>query len=211
MSLAVHDKTLRLKATATLAGCTKKIVTTYQMATAEQIELGAQWYTTAGLVVDEVAELGNISRDTAAVVLAHLSPQTPWGRNVAGARQLVVERQAHACMGPNISRALTALDAEDPWSTFGRRAHKTRRFARNLLGYTDVVTVDVWAMRVAFGKGWGPNWRTGDDDGLEVTLRRPGVYEAVEYAYQRAGRRLGVRAIDAQATAWIVARNGRAN
>jgi hypothetical protein len=207
----VHDTTLRNKATATLAGCTRRIVTTYGLATEEQVEQGAQWYGEGGRVVDEIAELGGISRDTAAVVVAHLSPQTSWKRNVAGARQLVVERKADHCMGNNVERALLALDADDPWSTFGPRAHKTRRFARNLLGDTEVVTVDVWAMRVAFGKGWGPNWRTGDDDGLDLTLRRPGVYEAVEAAYKRAAKALQVLPTTVQAATWIVARNGRVN
>lgn len=208
--MSPHNLTLKTKATTTLTGCARRIVNTYRLATDEQIEQGTRWYDEAGQVVDDVAERGRISRDRAAIVVAHLSPQTTWRRNVAGAVQLVTEGRADGCIGRNVERALAAMHADDPWSTFGPDARKTRRFARNLLGDTDVVTVDVWAMRVAFGKGWGPKWRTGDDDGLDLVLGRVGVYEAVEAAYVRAARSLGELPTTVQAATWIVARNGRA-
>jgi hypothetical protein len=71
------------------------------------------------------------------------------------------------------------------------------------IGDTEVVTVDVWAMRVAFGRGWGPEVRTGDDD-LELVRDRVGVYEAIEHAYLRAGKRLGMLPTAVQATARAV-------
>lgn len=209
--MSPHNTILKTKAETTLTGCARRIKKTYELASAEQIEQGARWYREAGEVVDDIAERGGITRDTAAVVVAHLSPQTTWQRNVAAAYQVVTERRADGVIGRNVERALMALDADDPWSTFGPDARKTQRFARNILGDTELVTVDVWAMRVAFGKGWGPTWRTGEDDGLALTLGRVGVYEAVEAAYQRAARSLGVLPTTVQAATWIVARNGRAS
>lgn len=205
------DAVLRTKAGATLAGCTRRITATYRLATPDQVESGTRWYHEAGALVDELARTGGIERERAAVVVAHLSPQTPWHRNVSGARQLVREGRADHCMGSNLTRAMLALTAPDPWATFGPDARKTKRFALNLLGRTDVVTVDVWAARVALGRGWGPAWRTGADGDLLLALGRVGVYEALETAYVRAGRALKRSPADVQATTWIVARNGRAN
>jgi hypothetical protein len=205
------DTVLRSKAGATLAGCTRRIVATYALATPEQINAATRWYVNGADVVAELAETGNIDRERAAVVIAHLSPQTPWSRNIAGARQLVREGRADHCMGSNITRAMLAMNAPDPWDTFGARAPKTRRFALNLLGRTDVVTVDVWAARVALGRGWGKDWRTGADGDLIRALGRTDVYEALELAYRRAAKTLQQQPSTVQAATWIVARNGRAN
>ncbi len=208
--MSVHDKTLKAKANTTLFGCTRRIVATYRLASAQQVKAGARWYRDGGKVVRRVAEEGNISRDRAAVVIAHLSPRTAWKRNVDGALQLVRYGEADFCMGRNVTKALSALSADNPWSTFGADAHKTWRFAMNLLGRTDVVTVDVWAARVALGRGWGADWRTGQDGDLDLLMGRAGVYEAIEAAYLRAGRSLDIPATTVQAATWIVARNGRA-
>lgn len=206
----MHNETLKAKAGTTLAGCVRRIVATYQLATVQQLRAGERWYADGGEIVADIAAGGGIGTERAAVVVAHLSPQTSWQRNVTGARQLVREGRADHCMGSNITRALLAMHADDPWSTFGARSPKTRRFAANLLGDTQLVTVDVWAMRVALGRGWGPNWRKGDDRDLALILGRVGVYEAVEHAYRRAARQLQEAPTTVQAATWIVARNGRA-
>jgi hypothetical protein len=207
--MSVHDKTLKAKADTTLIGCTRRIVSTYRLATVQQVKAGAKWYAEAGRAVREVAKVGDISKDRAAIVIAHLSPRTTWRRNIIGALQLVQSGRADGCMGRNVTNAQSALAATDPWSTFSMEARKTRRFAMNLLGRTDVVTVDVWAARVALGRGWGPSWRTGEDGDLDLLMDRAGVYEAIESAYLRAGRSLDTLATTVQAATWIVARNGR--
>jgi hypothetical protein len=124
---------------------------------------------------------------------------------VAGAYVLVAHGPEAAaelgCTGANVYRAARALESADPLSTFGPKAHKTRRFARNLLGDRRSVTVDVWAARTALGD-------TVEDP--ERALRLVGVYAAVEHAYQLAARRRGVDPTTMQATCWVVERGGRA-
>lgn len=208
--MSIHDKVLRAKTDTTLLGCARRIVATYRLATAEQVQAGSRWYAEGGKVVTKVARAGRIDRERAAVVVAHLSSRTQWQRNTIGALQLVRSGWADGIIGRNVIQAKTALAVEDPWSTFGPTSPKTRRFALNLLGHTDVVTVDVWAARVALGRGWGADWRKGQDKDLDLLLDRVGVYEAIEDAYVRAGRTLGMEPTTVQATTWIVARNGRA-
>lgn len=174
-----------------------RIVRTYAAADDAAREAGRGWYGDGESIVDSLAERTGYSRETVAAVVAHLSPRTTWGRNVYGATMLLTEGTAPTCIGANVDRARRAMSSADPLSTL--HGPKTRRFAANLLGRRDVVTVDVWAMRVAMG-----------DRARESALKRAGVYDALERAYQLAGARLGVDPVTVQATTWIVARNGRA-
>ncbi len=175
-----------------------RIVGTYNRATAEDILAGAEWYGDGESIIDSLSAESGLSREHVAAVVSHLSPRTTWQRNIYGATMLVTTGTAPTCIGANVDRARKALASATPLDTFG--GPKTRRFARNLLGDRTVVTVDVWAARVAFGN------RVADP---ERALNLAGMYDAVEHAYILAGRRLGVDPVTVQATTWIVARNGR--
>jgi hypothetical protein len=177
----------------------RRILATWHRATPADVEAGATWYADAGHHVDTLASLGGISREHAASVISHLSPRTPWSRNVAGAYALVTTGDAPGCLRANVARARAALASDTPFETFG--GPKTRRFARNVAGDRAAVTVDVWAVRVALG--------TRPD--AEQCLSRVGVYDALEHAYRLAAQRVGVDPTTMQATTWIVARNGRAS
>ncbi len=177
-----------------------RIVGIWELATPSDVEAGATWYADAHDVVDAiVAARPDLSREHAAAVIAHLSPRTPWGRNVAGAMALVTTGSAPGCLGANVRRASNALESSNPLGTL--KGPKIRRFALNILGDREAVTVDVWAARVALGERF---------DDPELLLSRVGVFDAVEHAYRLAARRVGVDPTTMQATTWIVARNGRA-
>ncbi|OKI45099.1 hypothetical protein A6A27_11815 [Micromonospora sp. CB01531] len=182
--------------------CTDRIVRVWDMATPVDVARGAEWYADAGRICTEQAEATGYSRETVAAVISHLSPRTSWSRNVAGAISLLHGGDAAGCIGDNIKRARRALVSPTPLETFGPDAPKTRRFARNILGDRDQVTVDVWAARVAFGDRF---------DDPETVLGWVNVYDAVEHAYRLAAQRAGVDPTTMQATTWIVARNGRAD
>lgn len=193
-----HTDTLRKATGTTVRACADRIVATYGRATAEDRESGAAWYADGERIISDLSEQTGHTREHVAAVVSHLSPRTTWSRNVYGATMLVTTGTAPTCIGANVERARKALASDSPLDTFG--GPKTRRFARNLLGDRTVVTVDVWAARVAFGDSV-PN--------PEAALSRVGVYDAVEHAYRLAAARLGVDPVTVQATTWIVARNGR--
>jgi hypothetical protein len=175
-----------------------RIVATYRRATPADLEAGARWYGDAGTVATDLARAGGTSVEHAAAVIAHLSPRTPWARNVSGAWSVVLTGDAPGCLRRNVAGARRALESDAPLGTLG--GPKTQRFARNILGDRDAVTVDVWAARVALG----------ERDDLDRVLTWAGVYAALEHAYRLAARRLGVDPVTVQATTWVVARNGRA-
>ena len=176
---------------------TDRIVKVFDKATPSDIEAGSRWYDEAGELCSDLASKAG-SREHAAAVIAHLSPRTSWTRNVEGAIELLVTGSCtgSGCIGANVDRAQTALaclTGDEAIETLN--GPKTRRFALNILGDRESVTVDVWAARVA---------------GItEQDLGKVGVYDAVEHAYRLAARRRGVDPATMQATTWVVARNGR--
>lgn len=176
---------------------TRRILSTFDRATASDLEAGATWFHEAGELARTLGESSGRGTEHAAAVISHLSPQTTWGRNVTGAVALLTcGARADGILRANFDRAVASLDSADPGGSFGPRAPKTRHFYANILGDTEAVTVDVWAARVA-----------GVD---ERTLRLSGAYDSVERAYRSAARRRGVTPATMQATTWVVARNGRA-
>lgn len=175
-----------------------RIVRTWNRATVADLDNGAGWYAEGQKLIDELAAEHGLSRETVAAVIAHLSPRTPWRRNVDGARALLATGAAPGCLGANVERARAAMLSADPLATLN--GPKTYRFALNLLGDREAVTVDVWAVRVALG----------ERDDAALILDRVGMYDAIEHAYRVAARRMGVDPSVMQATTWVVARNGRA-
>jgi hypothetical protein len=192
-----HDERLRTVGTNT-RGCVDRIVATYGRASEHDRESGARWYAEGELFIDSLAAQADHTREAVAAVVAHLSPRTTWQRNMLGAQSLILTGEAPGCLGANVERARRALASDQPLGTLN--GPKVRRFAANLLGCRESVTVDVWAARVAFSLR----------DDAELILSRVGIYEAVEHTYRVAARRLGVDPVTTQATTWIVARNGRA-
>lgn len=192
--MSTHDQTCRRVFGVTLETVVRRILATFDRATAADLESGARWYDEAG---DLATALGaTVGREHAAVVIAHLSPRTTWARNVASAVMLVETGERYnGVIEALFDRARASLDYEDPFESFGPAARKTWSFAHNILGDREIVTVDVWACRVASLD--------------ETALGRKGAYDAVEHAYRLAARRRGVDPATMQATTWVVARNGR--
>jgi len=197
-----HDETARRVFGVTLETIVARALRTFDRASASDVEAGARWYDEAGALAASLATYSEWAEDTldlerAASVIAALSPRTPWSRNVAGAVALLadgdVAAQRLGCLGRNVTTAMVAV-----YQGFAAlNGPKTSAFARNIAGDREVVTVDVWAMRAV-----------GLDDAL---LTRKGAYDAVAHAYRLAAGRRGVDPATLQATAWIVARNGRAS
>lgn len=191
-SLAEHNERLSRAGLPTVETLTRRILAVWDQATPGIIEHGANWYPGTGQIVTALAAKHHLDIETVAAVFAALSPRTPWARNVAGAVLLIETGDVFTgLIGRNVETARRVL-TEGPEVVKGP---KTSAFAANLAGDTERVTVDVWAARVA-----------GVEESL---LSRVGIYDAIECAYQRAARRIGVEPSTMQATTWIVARNGR--
>lgn len=193
-SKAQHTRNLQAAGLPTLNTLVGRVETAFRRASKSDVEAGSTWYDEAGDLATSLAANAG-SREHAAVVISHLSPRSTWTRNVEAAIALINDTPMPAgVMSAPLARAEASLEFANPLDSLN--GNKTARFARNILGDREAVTVDVWALRVV-----------GLDDS---TINRKGVYDAIEAAYQIAARNHGVAPSTMQATTWIVARSGRA-
>ena len=172
---------------------TKRISRTFGKATAEDILAGKVWYCEAQDLCENLSLFSDYTIDQIAAAMAQLSPRLRWSQNVESIISLVNNGVVPTCVmsGP-AGRAHKALNAAEPFDTFGKAAKKTRSFARNITGDVHAVTVDVWAARIA--------------GVTEDQLKLVGVYEAVAHCYRLAAKRAGIDPQQMQAITWIVIR-----
>lgn len=167
---------------------------------------GASWYGNAYRTADQIATATKLPIDLVATVIAHLSPQTRWADNVAHAWHILTgsEGKPVGAIGDNVARAVASITGyyggADPLESFGPKAHKTRAFARAILGDVDSVVIDVWAARAALLPDYA--FRDGSGDEVGKILRRAGVYAAVADVYTDASARTGINPCAVQAIVW---------
>jgi hypothetical protein len=160
---------------------------------------GREWYATAGLIAQSIADEANMEQERAAAVMAALSPRNKWERNIDDARRFCLARGAeqrpttstfHTCA----NRAWAIVNGGD-WHEI-LRGPKVRSFVANLTGNLQVVTVDSWAIRVA--TLWAKD---------EV---REKEYRLIEAAYQKLADSYGLEPAQLQAITWVtIKRLGR--
>ncbi len=144
-------------------------------------------------------------------VIAALSPRCQWSTNVAWASALV----RAAWSGGECPRVHTTTMRAQAWAIAQGAAPldvlngpKVRAFWANIVGDTDAVTVDVWAVRAARGARpvRGANGRLSWADDGTVSARE---YVAYADVYRRAAARLGVTPRECQAAVWVAVRGTR--
>lgn len=167
------------------------VLRAYDAATPDQRARGAVWYMEANRVAYILGRTFDVSTHAAAGVIAALSPQRAWERNVIDAFD--------TCEFPDVEHVHYARNMRKAWRALndlerlGRilRGPKERAFAACILRPTNrvAVCVDRWAARAA-----APEW------GIRVTSRR---YRAIAAAYRAAARERGVSPAVLQATVWL--------
>jgi hypothetical protein len=167
------------------------IVATYRRADDDQTARGATWYEEAHALA-RALDPSNIRR--AAGVIAALSPQMPWTRNVTLAVRAYADGIASGA--PFATMATRILRGEDLADVLN--GPKTRAFAETIAdpAHADTVVVDRHALSVILSRN------STDKDAN--ALGRKGAYAACAAAYVAAADVLGVSATVVQATTWVV-------
>lgn len=154
---------------------------------------GVVWYPTAAR---EVTEGLDVEPERAAAIAAHLSPRVAWEVCVDATRRLVTTGERHPWImtGP-WSRALRALQASDPLSTFSRNAVKTEPFARALAGDVEACVIDTHMIHAGMGL------RVGYSHLSTAEYRR--LFQVAREALRALSVDLGEPVTHVQAALWL--------
>lgn len=151
------------------------------------------WYQTANTFVIGLADKYGVAVETAANVVAILSPRLEWGLNQRYADQYLATGNA-----PTFYSTLEKLQQIVDGAPLDvvQKGRKVASFADNILRPTTSrkVTVDRHAYDIATGT---------TDDADRKALERKGAYDIVEAAYVEAARRIGIAPCELQAIVWV--------
>ena len=178
----------------------------FNQATSVEIMSGIYWYDVAGRTASEISEAFDIPKDRVCLVIAALSPNNNWTRNISDAwkvtrtwhatRDFSEERKTEiysscvTCTYPaNKQKAFDILDGK----LTELKGLKTKNFAANLAGCEASVTVDVHAFSIANGKRF-----------TAKTMKpiQPRVYETIANAFRTLAKEMQVAPAHLQAITW---------
>lgn len=171
----------------------RNIISTWNLATPEQIDRGRQWYPHANELATLMSE-GNTR--AAAGVIAALSPQKAWAFNVKLAREAFATGEVRGQVRDAVGKAERIMLGADPLDVLPDDS-KTWNFFRAIIDPTDAeaVVIDRHAHDIAVGEIYGNR-----DRGLSTKRR----YATLAHAYREAARRLDELPQVVQAVTWTV-------
>jgi hypothetical protein len=174
------------------APLTRRILALYDAADETQRVDGELWYQTAREDCYAFGIRHGLSLEQAVGIVAALSPNMRWERNVAAAEDLL-QGIRNVTYPANVEKAFRILAGEAPGDVLG--GNKVRAFYANILsgGFDDGVTVDGHAANIARGIRQPIRNAT-------VTHRQ---YAIIARAYQNAAARRGITPPAMQATTWV--------
>lgn len=181
----------------------RNIVNTYDAATPRQQREGEEWYEGAHMAAQSVGRhlQGYTTQHEATVagagIIAALSPQTGWERNVANAHAYAKDTNAKVTQTTTqTNKAQRILLGEHPLDVL--HGMKERSFYQNIADPSDPnpVTIDRHAHDIAAGRKNDSNNGRG--------LQTPSRYDNFADAYHAAAHHLGIPvANQVQAATWV--------
>jgi len=163
-------------------------------ATVADRDTGLMWYPKAHRIVCDWAHTYDRSITNVACVIAAVSPQIDWPRNLIVADDILAGRSPSVggCLPANVCKAERVRDERvSTLLDIFPHGPKVNHFARNLAGDFSVVTVDSHGLQAAL------------DDVLSIRTLRWSAYTAVASAYIRAAAQLALQPADLQAIIWV--------
>jgi hypothetical protein len=163
-SLPIASKTKAKSSKKALPIVTKNILACFYAATATDIVDGTSWYPVALKYCQAIANESGLSVAKVAAVVAAISPNNKWEKNIKDAENLcltyVTEGKDAAevikvsTYGVNKAKAIAILEGDDTQENHLNilNGQKVKAFYLNIMGDPDVVTVDGHAYSVWVGK-----------------------------------------------------------
>jgi hypothetical protein len=186
------------------------ILAVFFSANAAEIEEGMNWYERAQFVADRISEECGISVIKVSGVIAALSPNNRWNRNITDAQNLCrvhtagcdVDTVKVSTFGRNREKAVRILNGEDVLEVLG--GLKVRSFFNCIIGDWESVCVDGHAYSIWLGE-------------RIPTTKTPRISESLYYAiaddYRKAAMQINgimdetYSPAQIQAITWVTWRN----
>lgn len=182
----------------------RNILKVYRRATSEDVANGLEWYDRAKRYASIISNLSGVNLNTVVGVMAALSPNNRWERNVKDTERMVwawvkgedLSDFKVSCYNTMKAKAWSILedDLTDDTDILTRlNGQKIRSFYSNIRGL-DEVTIDGHAYNIALGIRQG---LTSDKTNMGKKL-----YRDMQSAYVKAAKRVGIKPHELQAITW---------
>mgnify|MGYP001162205338 CR=1 FL=1 len=182
----------------------RNILKVYRRATTDDIANGVEWYDRAKRYADTISKKTGVHLHTVIGVMAALSPNNKWERNVADCERMCgswscgfeIDDFKVSCYNTMKQKAWSILDdnlTSDDDILARLNGQKIRSFYSNIRGL-DEVTIDGHALNIALGKLQGLT--------TDKTNMSKGVYIEMQKHYVRAAKRVDIPAHVLQAITW---------
>lgn len=186
------------------------ILAIFFLASQAEVEEGRQWYINARLFCDRLSTDYHLSREIVAGVVAALSPNNRWERNLIDAEALCkvwacdgdLDSVRVSTFGSNKQKAIEILKGAAPLDVLG--GLKVRAFYGCIIGSDDSVCVDGHAYSIWIGN------RVPTTQTPKIS---PKLYETIANDYKLAARQISgitgrqFSAAEVQAVTWVAWRN----
>lgn len=172
------------------------LVAAYKLATSADRLDGANWYPAARAIVADWAGHYGLPPQTVANVIAAISPQIEWERNLIVANDVLnyLPPSVGGALPVNVAKAKVLRDSPTlTVSDIFPTGLKVGSFAANLGGDNTLVTIDTHAAQVALN----------DPTFNDAWTFKPTGYTTFARAYADAAARLGIEAPAFQAILWV--------
>jgi hypothetical protein len=156
---------------------------------------GMNWYNHASREIARLGAKHNMPYETTAAIVAVLSPQLRWSRNILAADVIMGGKVPSAVLGTSVRKAIRLMSGESIESVLG--GDKVNAFFRNLTLNFEHVTVDVHAVDAA----------CRDDYTFNRSTIKDSRYNAIADAYKAVARSLSLPPAVVQAVAWVTWRD----
>lgn len=186
----------------------------YERSDANEFLAMGLWYESANKFCAQTARVFNLSVETVAGIVAALSPQLNWDKNKFNAVTLIAALVSNSPLPKlmaypaNVQKAIAIFNGQSPLDVLGENGNKitgkkVQSFYRNIMGYTEYVTIDRHATDIAMFGLQGENHKSGD---LGPT---PKAYDMIADAYRHAAQLLDLPPSTVQCITWTFkAQNG---
>ena len=182
----------------------RNILKVYRRATTDDIANGVEWYSRAKRYSHAIADRTGIHVNTVIGVMAALSPNNKWERNVQDCERMCrawvrgdeLDDFKVSCYNTMKLKAWSILDDDltsDDEILDRLNGQKIRSFYSNIRGL-DEVTIDGHALNIALGVRQGLT--------TDKTNMSKKVYKQMQEVYVRAAKRVDIKPHGLQAITW---------